>query len=48
MEKEKNNMQASSKPTKETTSKGGCGCGCKTAPMDDEEVVEIEEEDWKY
>lgn len=48
MEREKNNMQASSEEMKKTASKGGCGCGCKTAPMDDEEVVEIEEEDWKY
>lgn len=30
-----------------TASKSGCGCGCKSAPMD-EEVVDIEEEDWNY
>lgn len=27
--------------------KTGCGCGCKTAPVD-EEVVEIEEDDFSY
>ncbi len=26
---------------------GGCGCGCKAHPADDE-VVEIEEEDFEY
>lgn len=25
----------------------GCGCGCKSAPADDE-IVEIEEEDFEY
>lgn len=26
---------------------GGCGCGCKSAPVEDE-VVEIDEEDVEY
>lgn len=33
---------------KTNTSKAGCGCGCKSAAPMDEEVIEIEEDQFNY
>ena len=47
MEKQKGNMQAPTKETSKASAKGGCGCK-SSKPSNDEEIIEIEEEEWKY
>lgn len=47
MDKEKEINESQFDTSKDATKKSGCGCGCKSAPVDDE-VVGIEEEEWNY
>lgn len=42
-----NTFQGENKKDAATKSKGGCGCGCKAAPVQDD-VIEIEEDDLVY